>query len=182
MKWLIMVIGCASFLIACGSPATPGSNSVVGKTNVNNVNRTSYPQNENAYTFAQISKFADELTPSGKEASEIVGKTVTESKLWENKTFDRELKKLMGPDYVTMKNFWNTETAIKKFGDFLMMTGCEKNNCVDNQYVIFVDLGDGRINVIHIGKDVTREWNLYGEIDNLPPLFAEELTRMKSHN
>ena len=86
----------------------------------------------------------------------------------------------MGPDYATMKKFWNTETPIKKFGDFLMMTGCEQQNCADNQYVIFIDLGDGTINVIHIGKDATREWNLYREIDFLPPPFEEELTRMKS--
>lgn len=145
-----------------------------------NANANAYSRSENAYTFAQISNLADELTPSGKEAREIVGKTVTESKLWQNKAFDRELRKLMGPDYATMKKFWNTETPIKKFGDFLMMTGCEQQNCAENQYVIFIDLGDGRINVIHIGKDSIRQWNAYREIDFLPPPFEEELNRMKS--
>ncbi len=144
-------------------------------------NAIAYSRSENAYTFTQISDLADELTPSGKEAREIVGKTVTECKLWQNKKFDRRLRKLMGSDYDTMKKFWNTETPIKKFGDFLMMTGCEKQNCADNQYVIFIDLGDGRINVIHIGKDAIREWKAHREID-LPPPFADELAAMKSNN
>ena len=131
--------------------------------------------------FAQNSDLARDLTPSGKEAREIVGKTVTESKLWQNKKFDGRLRELMGPDYATMRKFWNIETPIRKFGDFLMMTGCEQENCADNQYVIFIDLGDGRINVIHIGKEAIREWNAHQEINFLPPPFEEELNRMKSN-
>jgi hypothetical protein len=152
----------------------------VAKTNVNAVNSVPNLQTENAYTFAQNSDLTRYLTPSGtKEAREIVGKTVSESKLWQNKEFAARLRKLMGPDYATMRKFWNTETPIKKFGDFLMMTGCERQNCADNQYVIFIDLGDGTINVTHIGKGATKEWNAYGKMD-LPPPFEEELAAMKS--
>jgi hypothetical protein len=174
----ILVVASISVLlgIACGSPA---NNIGVNRLAAVNTNANAYSRSENAYTLAQNSDLADELTPSGKEAREIVGKTVSESKLWQNKKFDGRLRKLMGPDYATMKKFWNIETPIKKFGDFLMMTGCEQQNCADNQYAIFIDLGDGRINVIHIGKDTTKEWNAYGEID-LPPPFAEELAAMKS--
>jgi hypothetical protein len=178
VKILILVSVCISLAVACGSP--PPGNSAVAKTNVNAVNSVPYSETENAYTFAQNSYLASKLTPSGKEAREIVGKTVTESKLWQNKEFDGQLRKLMGPNYATMRKFWNTETPIKKFGDFLMMTGCELQNCADNRYVIFIDLGDGSINVIHIGKDAIREWNAYRDIDHLPPPFEEELTRMKS--
>lgn len=173
----------ASFAISCASstsnPEPHASNSVVGKTNVNAENSTDYSRSENAYTFAQNSTFTRDLTPSGKAAREIVGKTVTESKLLQNKVFTDQLRKLMGPDYATMKKFWNEETPIKKFGDFLMMTGCEPQNCVDNRYVIFIDLGTGDTNVVHIGRDGSREWNLYEKIQ-LPPPFAEELKRIKS--
>jgi hypothetical protein len=182
MKKLFLLSACASLAIACGSPTA--NNTAANRSNSSASNTeaiaNSYSRSENAYTFAQISDLAYDLTPSGKEARKIVGKTVSESKLWQNKKFDRRLRKLMGPDYATMKKYWNAETPIKKFGDFLMMTGCEQQNCADNQYVIFIDLGDGRINVVHIGKDATREWNAYREIDFLPPPFADELAELKS--
>lgn len=172
MKTTLLIVS-IWFIAACSSSVVNN----VAKTNVNAAN--SYSRSENAYTFAQISDLAYDLAPSGKEAREIVGKTVSESKLWQKKKFDTRLRKLMGADYATMRKFWNTETPIKKFGDFLMMTGCEQHNCADNQYVIFIDVGDGTINVIHIGKDKNKTWNGYREID-LPPPFAEELAAMKS--
>ena len=182
-KWLPL-FAFASLAISCASSTTDSapdrSNSVIGKTNVNAENSTDYSRSENAYTFAQNSTFARDLTPSGKAAREIVGKTVTESKLWQNKVFSDKLRKLMGPDYATMKKFWNEETPIQKFGDFLMMTGCERQNCVDNRYVIFIDLGDGRINVIHIGNNGTKEWTGDRKIDDLPPPFEDDLAAMRS--
>lgn len=178
MTRLVLFSAYTSLAIACGSPATSGTNSSVSKSNVNAANKIAYSQTENAYTFAQNSDFARDLTPSGKEAREIVGKTVTEARLWQNKTFVGQLRQLMGPDYADMKKFWNVETPIKKFGDFLMMTGCEQHNCGDNQYVIFIDLGAGTIGVVHIGKDRTREWK-DGDID-LPPPFVDELNNLKS--
>ena len=179
MKWLALIACCWAFAIACGLPANNAGVNRAAAVNIN-ANAEPYSRSENAYTFAQNSIFARDLTPSGKGADEIVGKTVTESKLWDNKVFDRELSSLMGPDYATMKKFWNTETPIKKFGDFLMMTGCEQHNCADNQYVIFIDLGSGIVNVVHIGKDTDREWKTRGEIRYLPPPFEEELKRLKS--
>lgn len=180
MKLLLLPLSCcALFAIACRSPVNNSGANRSGAVNTSS-NANAYSRSENAYTFAQISQFTYELSPSGKEARELVGKTVTESKLWQNKAFDGRLRKLMGPDYATMRKFWNVETPIKKFGDFLMMTGCEKNSCAENQYVIFIDLGDGRINVVHISKDAVKEWHAYREIEYLPPPFEEELKRMKS--
>ena len=62
----------------------------------------------------QNSIFARDLTPSGKAAREIVGKTVTESKLWQNKVFDRELRNLMGPDYATDEEVLEHRNADQK--------------------------------------------------------------------
>lgn len=179
MKILALLSLCTFLVAACGPHAGSNTN-LSAKTNVNATNSVPYSRTENAYTFAQNSDLARDLTPSGKAAIEIVGKTVSQSKLWQNKKFDTELRKLMGADYPAMKKYWNTETPIKKFGDFLMMTGCEQNNCAFNQYVIFMDLGDGRINVIHISKDASKEWHRFGKIEYLPPPFAEELEAMRA--
>lgn len=177
MKKLVLLTVCASTAIACGSPAASNkaaNRASSAKTNVNAVNAVPYSQTENAYTFAQSDV---EIAP----LKEFVGKTASEMKLWQNKDVIRRLRKLMGADFATMRKFWNTETPLKKFGDILMLTGCEKDNCADNRYVIFMSTSEGNINVVHIGKDATREWNAYREIEDLPPPFEEELTRMKSH-
>lgn len=149
------------------------SNSAVAKTNVNAVNSVPYSKTENAYTLAQSDLAIAPL-------KEFVGKTASEIKLWQNKDVGPMLRKLMGADFATMRKFWNTETPLKKFGDILMLTGCEQDNCADNRYVIFMSTSEGGINVVHIGKDATREWNAYREID-LPPPFADELAAIKSH-
>ncbi len=68
---------------------------------------------------------------------------------------------------------------IKKFGDFLMMTGCEQDNCSSNRYAVFMDVGSGGINVVHIGKNGIREWNGIEKM-KLPPTFEAELAAMRS--
>lgn len=177
---------CASLAIACGSSASNSeTNTGANRASSADVNRNANAEtfntlglNENAYKNASNSELGS-LTPSGKEAREMVGKTVSEFKLWDNKKVDPRLRDLMGTDYETMKKSWNIETPIKKFGDILMMTGCEKDNCADNKYAIFMDMGYGNIHVVHIGKDTIKEWKEYRDI-NLPPPFAEELAAMKS--
>jgi hypothetical protein len=109
-----------------------------------------------------------------------VGKTANEINLWQNKEVDTRLTKLMGADYATMKEQWNTETPIRKHGSFFMLTGCEQHNCTENQYVIFVHDAAGKMNVLYIGKGETKEWNEYEEFV-LPPPFAEELAAMKAN-
>lgn len=177
MQKLLLLSFCVSIAMACGSSANYTganagairSNSAVAKTN-GNTNGSSLK--ENSYTSAGNSSLGTLLRPS-------VGKTVSEIKLWQNNEIDTRLKKLMGADYATMKKFWNTEKPINKFGDFLMMIGCEEHNCVDNQYVIVMDTSNGILNVVHIGKDVIREWKEHRDID-LPPPFADQLAALKS--
>lgn len=170
MKWLVLLSGCAGFAIACGSPAT--SNSTATKTNVNTGNNVPYSQTENAYSLMQRDI---ELRP----LEDMVGKTASEMKLWQNKAVSRRLKALMGPELSTMQRFWNSETPLKKFGDILMLTGCERDNCANNRYVIFISLSESFINVVHIGKGAVREWKTRDRI-HLPPPFVEELEAMKS--
>lgn len=163
-------------MVACGSPAasnTTANRASSAKTNVNAANTVPYAQTANAYTLAQTDV---EIAP----LKEFVGKTASEMKLWQNRDVVQRLRKLMGDDFATMRKFWNTETPLKKFGDILMLTGCEKDNCADNRYVIFMSTSEGLLQVVHIGKDTVREWSTRCNIYDLPPSFAEELARMKS--
>jgi len=176
---LFLLSAFASLAVACDTPrgnaTTVGANrgdSAVVNRNANAETFNTLGLNENAYTTASNSELGN-FKPS-------VGKTASEIKLWQNKLVAPRLRKLMGADYATMKKFWNTETPIKKYGDVLMMTGCEQHNCATNMYVIFMSTAEGNMNVVHIGEDTTKEWNEGQDID-LPPPFAEELVRMKSH-
>lgn len=171
---IFLIFAWASIILACDSFENKTANNIGKNQSATNVNvNINVSLNENAYTTAGNSSLGN-LKPS-------VGKTVGEIKLWQNEEINTRLKKLMGADYTIMKKFWNTETPIKKFGDFLMMTGCEQHNCGDNQYVIFMDTSEGNINVVHIHNKTTKRWNENGEID-LPPTFADELSKMQSNN
>jgi hypothetical protein len=179
MVKLLLLFTYLSLELACGSAAT--NNGAANRANITasntNGNTIQYSRSENAYTTASNSPLGN-LTPSGKSATDLVGKTITEAKLWEHKDVGPRIKKIMGADYATMRKFWNVETPIKKFGDFLMMTGCEQHNCGDNQYVIFMDMARGGISVVHISNGTTKDWS-DGDID-LPPPFAEALAAMTS--
>lgn len=175
MKKLILVVVCSIFALACASTNNAGDNRIASVNT--DVSTNAYTKSENAYTTASNSELGT-LTPSGKAAKEIVGKTANEVNIWQLNGITKHLNKLMGSEYGKMRKFWNTETPINKFGDFLMMTGCEQHNCSGNQYVMFLDMGNGNINIIHISKDTIKEWKEFDE-NTLPPPFAEELTKIK---
>jgi hypothetical protein len=110
MKKLFLLSACASLAIACGSSANnTGTNAGANRTNLaatnTNASAKTLSLNENMYTTASNS-YLGSLKPS-------VGKTASESRLWENKEIDKQLRKLMGADYTTMRKFWNTETPIR---------------------------------------------------------------------
>lgn len=113
---------------------------------------------------------------------DFVGKTATEMKLWNLNPIVLKLKNLMGPDYDTMVRAWEQETPMKAFGDVRMLTGCERDNCSNNRYVIVTSTSEGYFHVIHIGKEKIREWRTRSTEDlnlPMPPPFAEELNEMK---
>lgn len=172
IKKIFLIFAWASFSLACGSLEKKTVTNFGKNQSATNVNKN-ISLNENTFTTAGNSSLGN-LKP-------FVGKSASEIKLWQNEEINTRLKKLMGADYATMKKYWNTETPIKKFGDFLMMTGCEQHNCGDNQYIIFMDTSEGNINVVHIYNKTAKNWNENGEID-LPPTFADELSKMKSKN
>jgi len=174
MTRLILSLASLSLLVACGSNS---STSTASKTNVNAANKIPYANTENAYSLAQrVVEFAP--------LEDFVGKTASEMKLWEMKDIVVSIRQLMGPEYSTMVKFWNTETPMKKFGDVLMLSGCERDNCVDNRYVIIMSLSEGLLSIVHIDKASIREWQVRRpySIQPLPPPFKEELEEMKLRN
>ncbi len=166
-RWPCLLSLLSLLAIACGSPTV----SNVAKTNVNAVNKVPYSQTENAYRLAQRDV---DLAP----LENMVGKTASEIKLWEHEVVTQRLKALLGSEYARMLKFWNSETPLKKFGDILMLSGCDRDNCANNRYVIFISVSESFISVVHIGKTAVREWKTRGRID-LPPPFLEELDAMK---
>lgn len=173
MTRLVLTLVSLSISIACSSST---STSTASKTNVNAANSAPYTSRENDYSFAQRDV---DLAPLG----EFVGKTAIEMNLWNNKPVAARLKRLMGPDYETMVRYWNTETPMKDFGDVLMLTGCERDNCSNNRYVIITSLSEGYVYVVHIGEERIREWKTRSSEDldlPLPSPFAEELKAMKA--
>lgn len=175
MTRVILILTFSALAIACGSgPST----STAPKTNVGSPNSAPYTSREDDYRFALRNL---DLYP----LEGFVGKTATEMKLWDNKPVVKILKSLLGPEYTTMVKSWKTETPMKRFGDVLMLSGCERDNCTNNRYVIITSLSEGYVHVVHIGDERTREWRSRSSDDLnqlLPSPFAEELRKWKSRD
>ena len=170
MNKILLLFVITPLAIACGSP---GANRASSSASNVNANAVPYSQTENGYELAQRDVDLAWLENSA-------GKTASELNLWQNKEVVRQFKHRMGPDFATMMKYWNTETPIKKFGDVLMLTGCERDNCSNNRYVVFLSLSESLISVVHVGRDTVREWNTRDRTLGIPPPFAEELAKMKS--
>ncbi len=179
MTKCLLLFALASLTISCGSATSNSSapnraNSEVAKTNVNAANKIPYEQTENAYSLAQRDIGLRPL-------EDLVGKTASQMGLWQRKEIANRFKELIGQEYTTMVRSWNTETPMKKFGDILMLSGCQQDNCVNNRYVIFISLSEGLLSIVHIGKDSIREWQKRQiSYQALPPPFAKELDAMKT--
>lgn len=174
MNKIIVIFASCVFAFGCGttSPTNGTANNAANKTNTVNTATPSPANMANASNAAAPATGLSSLKAS-------VGKTAFDIKLWENKDVNPRLEKLLGADYAAMKKYWNTETPIEAEGDVLMLTGCERHNCGDNQYVIFIDIAKDNINAHHFLKDTLKSYKEKGEI-TLPKGFADEFASMKS--
>ncbi|MCC7307975.1 MAG: hypothetical protein IT173_10435 [Acidobacteria bacterium] len=103
-----------------------------------------------------------------------VGKTAAEIGLWENDAITARLEKLLGADYPAMKQTWQTQTPIEAEGSVLSLTGCENNNCGDNQYLMYIDTVNNNINVYRFKDGKMKTYTEKGEI-KLPQGLAKDL-------
>ena len=103
------------------------------------------------------------------------GKYPSDIKLVENTEIKSRLQKLLGKDWPDMKAKFNVEIPNEIEDNIFKGEACEAHNCGANRFIIFVDLGDGNINVFHIEDDRTKTYFESGEI-KLPNKFADGLT------
>lgn len=169
----MLLLASALLAISCGSSVR---NSETAKTNVNSANEIPYEHTTNAYSLTQ--RDIDLVPLEG-----LVGKTASEMDLWQRKAIVSKFKKLIGEEYGRMVRSWEIETPMKAFGDILMLSGCQRNDCVNDRYVIFISLSEGLLRIVHIGKDSIREWKTrQSSYQELPPSFTKELDKMKSRD
>ena len=109
-----------------------------------------------------------------------VGKTAAEIGLWENNEITARLEKLLGADYTSMKQNWQTQTPIEAEGSVLSLTGCENNNCGGNQYLMYVDTANNNINVYRFKDGKMKTYSEKGAIE-LPKGLAKDLETTKQN-
>lgn len=102
------------------------------------------------------------------------GKYPSDIKLIENPEIKSRLQKLLGKDWPDMKAKFDVEMPNEVEDNIFKGEACEAHNCGDNRYIIYVDLGDGNINVFHIESGKTKKYLENGEIE-LPEKFAKDL-------
>ncbi|MCC6329521.1 MAG: hypothetical protein IT174_13480 [Acidobacteria bacterium] len=149
---------------------------------------TSTPKSANstpaANTAATPTPVAANTTPVDDASLDLlkrsVGKTAAEIGLWENDAITARLEKLLGADYPAMKQNWQTQTPIEAEGSVLSLTGCENNNCGDNQYLMYVDTAANNINVYRFKDGKMKTYTEKGEI-KLPQSLAKDLETTKQN-
>ena len=102
------------------------------------------------------------------------GKYPSDIKLLENAEIRARLQKLLGKDMSDMKANFNVEIPNEIEDNIFKGEACQAHNCDANRYIIYVDLGDGNINVFHIEDGKTKKYLENGEIE-LPEKFAKDL-------
>jgi hypothetical protein len=73
-----------------------------------------------------------------------------------------------------MKANFNVEIPNEIEDNIFKGEACQAHNCGANRYIMYVDLGDGNINVFHIEDGKTKKYLEDGEIE-LPEKFAKDL-------
>ncbi len=102
------------------------------------------------------------------------GKYPYDIKLIENKEISARLRKLMGREFTDLKQNWNVERPMVIHSNIVEAYGCEKHNCGDNHYLMYVDLINNNINVFHFNEEGKKTYFEKGEIE-LPKAFADAL-------
>ena len=102
------------------------------------------------------------------------GKYPSDIKLIENAEIKARLQKLLGKDWPDMKAKFDVEMPNEIEENIFKGEACEAHNCGANRFIIFVDLGDGNINVFHIEDAKAKKYLENGEI-KLPRKFADEM-------
>jgi hypothetical protein len=120
-----------------------------------------------------------EIKPPVVDNQITEGRTVNEIDLWANPDINPRLEKLLGRSYANMRTAWQTDVPVRSDSGVFMITGCERDSCRNNRYVIFVDTNSNNINVVHMRNGGSNTYKEKGEIV-LPKVFADELAAMKS--
>ena len=166
VKHIFMISALSISAAACGGPA--GINVVVSNKPASNTAESKAPTTE--------STAVPEVTPQPGVTATLKkskGKYPYELKLLENPEIKSRLQKLLGVDFAALKANWNVETPIEIENGILMTSGCEKHNCGNNIYYMFVDLDRDNINVYHL-KDGRQVYTEAARID-LPKKFSDEM-------
>lgn len=78
--------------------------------------------------------------------------------LFDSADLNARLKQLMGEEYEILKRDWNEETPIFIEDRILFATGCKKDFCANNLYLLYLDILDNNINVVNFKDQITRSY------------------------
>lgn len=84
--------------------------------------------------------------------NDLVDKSVIGTQFLTKSSLAPRLKKLLGPDYDQMIEYWNTETPFEKQENILHAWGCKQHDCSTYSYDLFIDVKNNKINVYKFEK------------------------------
>jgi len=107
---------------------------------------------------------ASDTIVDGNKWSGSAGKKLSEVSFLTNPAIKNRLKALMGQEFDLMVQNWSQETGIIVSENILMATGCSKDNCSGNHYVLLYDMIYNNLNVINFRQNRIRSYEENGVI------------------
>lgn len=80
----------------------------------------------------------------------MVGEYMYDSVVFKLPAVRDSLKALLGPEYPAMVANWNVASELKRTNNILCTSGCKRNACFSNMWIMMVDIAHSVMNVYHI--------------------------------
>lgn len=80
----------------------------------------------------------------------MVGEYMYDSVIFKLPAVRDSLKNLLGPVYPDMVANWNVASELKRTNNILCVSGCKRNACFSNMWILMVDIAHSVMNVYHI--------------------------------
>lgn len=155
---------CAILLIQCKNGPSQGENQVAMAAD-------SLSAQSNATSNAPLGDI--------KELANLTGKNPSDVAMFTKYLPDSRMKALLGVEFPDFKLDWNDASTIEKDAELVYFSGCRKDACSDNTYLVIVDLTGNQVNVMNFKGEAVRTYEEGGVIIGLTDKLAEEVKRLR---
>lgn len=109
----------------------------------------------------------------------MVGEYMYDSVVFKFPAVRDSLKAILGPEYQNMVANWNVASELQRTKNILYTSGCKRDACFSNMWILMIDIANSLVNVYHMQD---HKLTIYKgrELIDLPDGLQEYINRMKT--